>query len=49
MPAIEGYIDKCHPENSTVDRGVSRGQQWNSRDDIFQCTPLLQALFIILY
>ena len=23
MPAIEGYIEKCHPENSTVDRGVN--------------------------
>ena len=32
MPEIEGYIGNCHPENSTADRGVSRGQQWNSRD-----------------
>jgi hypothetical protein len=23
MPAIEGYIGNCHPENSTVDGGVS--------------------------
>jgi hypothetical protein len=21
MPAIEGYIENCHPENSNVDRG----------------------------
>jgi hypothetical protein len=45
MLAVEGCIGNYHPENSTVERGVSRGQQWNSRDDYFQCTPLLQALF----
>jgi hypothetical protein len=50
MLAIEGYIGDCHPENSSVDRGVSQGQEWNSsrRDDLFQCKPLLQALFIII-
>jgi hypothetical protein len=47
MPAIEGYIEKCHPENSTVDRGVSRGEQWNSRDDIFKSSPLVQGVVII--
>jgi hypothetical protein len=47
MTVIGGYIGSCRPENSTVDRGVSRDQQWNSRDDYFQCTPPLQALFII--
>jgi hypothetical protein len=30
MPAIEGYIGKCHPENFTVDRGVSLGDQWST-------------------
>jgi hypothetical protein len=30
MPAIEGYIGNCHPEKSTVDRGISLSQQWNS-------------------
>jgi hypothetical protein len=36
MPAIEGYIGKCHPENSTVDRGVIR----ENLDKIY-CRPLI--------
>jgi hypothetical protein len=49
MPAKEGYIGNCHPENSPVNWGIRQGQQWNSMDDYFQSILLLQALFIILY
>jgi hypothetical protein len=50
MPPVERYIGICQPENSTVDRGISQGLQWNARDEYFQCTPLTAGFiyYIIL-
>jgi hypothetical protein len=48
MPAIEGYIGNCHLENSTVDRGVSRGHV-ELEELLFSMYPSIAALIVILY